>query len=291
MASKIEQQDIRGLDIDKVVKGFGKFMYVFKSDCTISTSNGDSTRWYSRTATDLTPTSPMRNANVAALAKPLTMEQEWTRNTFYSRKYMAECFISDEDIRTADIDVFAGQLQALTRAITKQVDSRIFDVVTKDLSPANAAATDINVITTSGAWSSSAGDPISDLLNAQRVIWTSGGYDARGATVWLSPLDYQRLLVWVINAKGSSIPNFSSEKVESGVITTFLGFNLKVSENVTADYAVMIIPKLACTWKTAVGLTSAVDDESGLGKRIRVWEDGEAVLTDPKAVCLISNTQ
>jgi len=91
--------------------------------------------------------------------------------------------------------------------------------------------------------------------------------------------------------KGANIPGYTSSKIDSGVVMNFLGLNVRVSENVTADYAVVVKPQVACTWKTAVGLTSGVVDDVGLGKKIRVWEDGEALLTDPKAVCLISNTQ
>ena len=290
MADKIEQADIRGLDIDKAVKGFGQFEYIFKTDCAVSTTSGDSIRWYSRTATDLTATSPMRVANVAALATPVTLEQSWTRNTSYTRKYMAECFISIEDIRTADIDVIAGQLQAITRAVTKQVDARIFSVVTGGLAIPNAT-TGINMVTTSGAWTDGASNPIWDILKAKEVLWTSGGYNPSGATLWLSPTDHTNLLSFLITAKGSSIPQLASEKAKSGVVMNLAGVNIKVSPNVTADKAVLIIPQVAATWKTAVGLTSGVVEDVGLGKKIRVWEDGECLLTDPKAVCLISNTQ
>ena len=290
MASTIEQANIRGLDIDKVVKGFGQFEYIFKADLAVSTTTGDSIRWYSRTATDLTATAPTTISNVAALATPVTLEQSWTRNVSYTRKYMAEVFISIEDIRTADIDVLAGQLQAITRAVTKQVDSRIFNVVTGNLAIPNAT-TGINMVTTSGAWTSGTNSPVWDILKAKEVLWTSGGYNPASAVLWISPTDHTNLMNWLIDAKGSSIPQVSSEKIRSGVVMNLLGVDIKVSPNVTADYAVLIIPKVAATWKTAVGLTSAVVEDAGLGKKIRVWEDGEVILTDPKAVCLISNTQ
>ena len=292
MADTIEQQDIRGLDIDKVVKGFGKFEYIFKSDCSQSTTTGDSIRWYSRTATDLTPTAPMRVANVAALATPGTLEQSWTRNTSYTRKYMSECFISIEDIRTADIDVIAGQLQALVRAVTKQVDTRIFSVMSVGNVEPSGAAGDINMVTSSGAWNLKAGcNPIQDIMAAKRVIWVSGGYNPEGASLYVTPLAYQYLVTWLIDTKGSSIPNFSSDKITTGTVMQFLGLNVKVSPNVTSDRALVVIPNTSCTWKSAVSLTSAVIDEPGLGKKIRVWEDGEALLTDPKSVCLISDTE
>ena len=54
----IETVNIRGLDIDKVIKGFALTNYVFKNLVTSSTTDGDSVRWYQETAADLTITSP-----------------------------------------------------------------------------------------------------------------------------------------------------------------------------------------------------------------------------------------
>ena len=292
--SKVEGQYIRGLEIDKVIKGIAEVEYSFKDDLEVSSTPGDSIRWYQETFGDLTATSPMRVANVAALTPFVTLEKDWTRNTSYTRKYGAEGFISDEDIRTADIDVLARSLWALVRAITKQTDTRILNIVTQNFAdPGNTGiSAAVNMVTSSGAWSVQATcDPIRDLLEAQKAIYVSGGYNASSPTVWLSPQDHVNLKNWIISTKGSSIPQFSSAQIEKGAVMQLLGMNIKVSPNVTADKAVMLIPKLCATWKTAQGLTSDVTTNPGIGKRIRVWEDGEAILTAPKAVCFISNTQ
>ena len=292
MADKIEQADIRGLQIDKTIKGIAEIEYTFKNDLTTASMSGDSLRWYQETFGTLSATSPSRTANVAALATPTTLEQSWTRNTSYSRKYMAQVKISEEDIRTADIAVLARSLRSLVQNINSQVDARIFSVVTQGLAdPATTGATAINMVTTSGGWTDAASNPIRDLLEAQRVIWVSGGYNSSNPVVWLSPKDHANLKSWLIYAKGSSIPQFASSALGSGVVLSMLGINFKVSPNVTADYAVMLIPQLAGTWYSSQGMTSSVIDDAGIGKTIRVWEDGEAILTAPKAVCLISNTQ
>ena len=283
----VEQQYIRGLDIDKTLKGFGLFEYVFRQDCLESTTNGDSIRWYSRTATDLTATTPGRIANVGALALPEIMEGSITRNVSYTKKYFAECFISLEDLNTSDIDMFAQQLQWLTRAIAKEIDSRIWDVMTNSRAGVTNASTDINLVTASGAWVDAAADPIRDVLAAKLTIWVSGGYNPEGASLYLSPLANQHLCSWLI-VKGALIPSYSSGLIGSNTITRFLGLDVKVSPNVTADYA-CVFQKGAVTWKSQTGLTSAVTENPGLGKRVRVWEVGEAILTDPKKVCLISN--
>ncbi|KKK66999.1 hypothetical protein LCGC14_2958460 [marine sediment metagenome] len=127
----VEKQDIRTLDIDKMIKGFALTEYVFKSLVTVSTTNGDNIRWYQETAADLTATAPSVVADIAPLAQFTTLEHTWTRQNSFPRKYGVEGFISMEDLRTTDIDVQARTVLRLTRAVVKQVDTRIYNILTE----------------------------------------------------------------------------------------------------------------------------------------------------------------
>lgn len=69
-----------------------------------------------------------------------------------------------------------------------------------------------------------------------------------------------------------------------------LGLNVVVSENATTDYALVFIPNVSVAWKQFTPLTSEVEKAVGLGKYIHVWEEGEALLENPKSVCLITDT-
>jgi len=293
MADTVEQQNIRGLDIDKTVKGFALVEYQFKNECTITGTSGDSIRWYQETAADLTATAPSKNANISPLSTFPTLEVSWTRNTSYVRKYANEGFISMEDIKTADIDVLARSLLRLTRAVVKQVDARIWSVLTDGYDAAQAVSTTINSVATNAAWNTGSFtgvDIIEDVMDAKLQIYNNN-YNPEGATLWLSPTDHKNMLDWLITSKGSSIPAFASARVSDGVVMNFLGLNVKVSTNVTASGALVVIPKTAATWKQLQDTTARVIEEPGMGSKIRVWEIGEAILTDPKAVCLIYNTQ
>lgn len=95
---------------------------------------------------------------------------------------------------------------------------------------------------------------------------------------------------YLIAVKGSSIPSFASQKITDGVVMELLGLRVVVSENATTDYAVVFVPQRAVTWKSFSKITSAVIDEPLIGKKIRVGESGEALLTDPKAVFCITDT-
>ena len=291
MADTVGMQDIRGLDVKKLLKGYGEVEYIFMSDLAQETTSGDSLRWYQETNGDNDVTSPTRTSNISFQSEFAGTEQSWTRNTSYVRKYGVQGFVPLMDIRTADIDVVKRTLRKLTRLIAKGVDTRIFNVVTQDLNLATiAGAGGINILTSSGAWGDGASSPVQDVMQAQRFIWVSGGYNADGASLWISPNAYRLLYAWVFS-KGAQVPQYASDKLPTGTITKFCGLNLKVSPNVTADYGVVIVPKTAATWYTEQDLTTAPVENPGVGTTWKVWQTGEAVLTDPKAVCLISNIE
>lgn len=288
MPDTVEMQDIRGLDIDKAVKGFALSEYIFKSDVTVSSMSGDSVRWYQETAADLEATTPAAVANISPLSTFPTLEVSWTRATSYVKKFAAEGFLSMEDMKSADIDVMARTLLRLTRAVTKQVDKAIYNVLTENDTPVN-----INTVATNAAWNTASYtgvNIIEDIMDAKYQLELYN-YNSQGATLYLSPLDYKSMVTWLIDSKGSSIPNFSSEKVASGTVMQFLGCNIKVTQNVTADKALLAQTAQACTWKSFQDITSAVIEEKGIGSKIRVFELGVPILTDPRAVCLITNTQ
>jgi hypothetical protein len=194
--------------------------------------------------------------------------------------------ISMEDIKDNDVDILAWNLRDLTRAIASKVDARIWDVITE-----NRTAVNINSVTSTAAWDAASGqDPIEDISDALQKIKESS-YNADNAVILLSPKDEKNLITWLISSKGSSIPSFSSKLAENGSLLTILGKRILVSNNVTADYAAVVVPKMAATWKEFTALTGRSIEEPGIGTFIRVWEEGECLLHSPKCVTLISNTQ
>jgi hypothetical protein len=126
-------------------------------------------------------------------------------------------------------------------------------------------------------------------MNAKQMI-RAYGYDPEGAILAINSIEHRNLLNYLISVKGSSIPSFASQKVESGVVMELLGLRVVVSENVTTDYAIVFVSQRAATWKSFKPISSVVVDDPMIGKKIRVSEEGECLLTDPKAVVLITDT-
>lgn len=285
MADTSGQALLRGLDIDKLAKGFADEELVFGKFVTNSTTSAREIRWYSKTAGFLQLSGVTTIGPIAQGALPFITEQSWTRNTSYIKKFFVESpIISMEDIKDTDVDILAGNLRDLTRAVSYKKDARIWDVITESRVPVN-----INFVNCSGArWDNGASsNPIDDIMSAKQKI-RSYGYNPEGGNLLLNSTSHQYLLSWLINTKGSSIPSFASSRVGDGVVMEILGLNVSVSENVTAKFGLVGNLSRACTWKSFMAITAREIEEIGIGTKIRVWEEGEALLTDPRAVCLLS---
>jgi len=282
MADSSGMAEIRGIDIDKLAKGFADEEIILKRFVTLTNTSAREIRWYQKTSgfldsTDTTAVTSSQIKNVAFRARPVVVEQSWTRQTSYVRKYFVESpLLSDEDIKDSDIDILATNVRDLVRAIAHQVDTRIWDVITESRS-----ASEINEVSITHEWDDHDNCvPISDLMEAKKKI-RENGYDPEGAILMLNPEDHMQLLSYLIETKGSSIPGFSSEKIRDGVAMEILGLRVVVNTIVTNDYACVFVPQRSCTWKSFVPITSTIIEDKGIGSKL---------LTDPKAVCLLSNT-
>ena len=289
MADTRGMQDLFGLDIDRLAKGFGQQMYTFLAECQVRKMKGDSVRWFQKTAGTLSATAPSKTSNVSAGARPTTLEVSWTRNTSYKKIFFVEGFLDDEDIQDAEIDTFATTIRDLTEVIVRDRDAHLWDIMSDSQS-----GTNIQTFATTAQggdqWDAAnyAADPIVDLMHAKKLILDQG-YNPEGASLLLDTLGYKSLVTWLISGKGSSIPGFSSEKIKSGSVLSLLGLNVKVSLNVTTDYALVIVPKRAVTYSESKGITATTSVDDQIGRNIRIKASGIAYRTDPQALVLISD--
>ena len=292
-ADTAAEQDIRGININKLAKGFADEPLVLKKFVTVSNTDARHIRWYSKTAgfLDSIETSGISGAsqiaNVDFSALPVVVEQDWTRENSYIRKYFVESpWISNEDIKDCDPDVLATNVRDLVLSVQNQVEQRIYAVINDTLGTGG----NVNTAAATGTgWDDAVnGDPIQDLLTAKEEIKTYR-YDPEGAILYIHPGDYTSLLQYLISVKGSSIPSFAAAKVETGVVLQILGLRVVVSTNASEDTALIFVPQRACTWKQFAGISTAIVTDPGIGKKIRVWEEGEALLTDPRAVHVVTD--
>ena len=289
MADSSGMQDLRGINVDKLAKGFADEQNVFKKFCRVAKTSAREIRWFQKTSgfldvPDTTAITASQISNTSERSRPFVSEQTWTRNTSYVRKYFVSSpVISEEDIKDTDIDILATNVRDLVRAVARQVDARIYTVLSTGSGVQTGASTQ-------DGWDDAAtGNPILDILVAKQAIRVYG-YNPEGAILAINSIEHKNLINWLINVKGSSIPQFASEKMGSGVVMELLGCKVVVSENCTTDQALVFVPQVAATWKEFMPITSAIISDPGIGKTIRVWEEGEILLTDPKACYLITDT-
>jgi hypothetical protein len=289
------ESTIRGINIQKMLTGFADEDTVLKQYCNVTPTSAREIRWYQKTAGFIAPatttgiTSNLAS-NTAARALAPVAAPNVTRNTSYVRKYyMKSELISIEDEADTDVDVLMTMIRDTLRGIGSQVDTRIYNVGTENLSPST-----INTAAAAGTgWDdATSGDPIGDILTGLQKI-RSNGYKVDSSSrpvLYINTIEHLNLMKFLINTKGSSIPNFSSEQVRSAVVMGILGCDVVVSENATTDYAWLFLPNTAVAWKQFVPLTSEVERVVGVGKIVHVWEEGEALLEHPKASHLITDT-
>lgn len=290
MADTSSMADIRGINIDKAVTGFALREYVFKQICSIVPSSSWQEKYYKETAAELTAVGTGNSLEgVPRLANFPHIEPSWTLTTSYMKKHAAEAQISMEDVMTNDIDMMARTLLRVSRAIVKSVDTNIWDTITESRSVST-----INSVTiASGSeWDAvviANRDPLTDILNAKKEIYDDNYNPDSDGYLIISPKDYVALL------SNASVRNagqfFTDEATRNGKVGFLLGLKVLVSQNVTADYAAVVVGKEAATWREAQALKTITIENQGISYTIRAWEIGVCQLKNPEAMCLLINTQ
>ncbi|KKL07034.1 hypothetical protein LCGC14_2590030, partial [marine sediment metagenome] len=125
------------------------------------------------------------------------------------------------------------------------------------------------------------GDPVFDILSGNARIQTFN-YNTQGGVMILHPNDNRNLLSLLITTKGSSIPAFSSQKVVTGTVMELLGWSVVVTTNVTKGNAYMFLPGTTIAWRQFEPLSAVLIPEPKIGSKIRVSEEGEALLEHPR---------
>lgn len=286
MADSVGMADLRAENVDRVIKGLALQEYRFKDLCLINTSSAWIETYYKETAADITGGTGAAIKGVPRLAQFPYGETSWTKASSYIEKYAIEGVISMEDVMQNNVDVLQRTLIRIARAVTKAVDAQIYSVL-------SAGAGNSVAITAGYEWDSATianRDPIQDILNAKKTISIDNFDPDNGNTyLLLSPTDYANLLG---NSKVINNPTFkAADVVANGVVGQICGLKIIVSNNVTADEALVVIAKDACTWKQAKPLTTETIIDPGIKYTIRAYEMGVAQLIAADAVCKISNTQ
>jgi len=271
---------IRGLDIDKVSKDMFEEALIFKGELKNESTSSRQIRWYQKTSGFITATAPAKISNIAYGARPFVLRQTWTRNTSFTKKYLLDSELIDmEDETDSDVQVFMNTAEDLTDAVSFDLDSDIWDVVSESQSPSN-----INDVTSTAAWDAASGqNPYADVTEAEELIRQQTKKNPV-LKIYMNAHDHKSLKDWLVTVKGSSIPGFSSQLIENKPLLVFDSKQVVVSENVTQDFAMVANLERGGTYKEFKPLTTSIITEDQIGRKIRVGTNGIALLVRPKYI-------
>jgi len=298
MADTTGQADIRGLDINKLATGFAEeFPSPLRSIIRSSTTSARELRWWKKTAgfidtTDTTGMTASRIGYQAEMSLPEVISQTMTRQTSYVKIFKANSqAISEEDKKDSDPDIYAAHVRDITRAIQRQVEQRIYDV----LGEATTSGTpNPSTVPTAGAtadgWNDVVtGDPIAD-INAGLESLKLYSWGTENVYLAMNQAEEKHLKNYLISVKGSSIPMYASDQVTKSNVMEILGCKVVVSPLFTTDWVLMLTPAMA-VWKSFMPLrVSEVFDEITGTYKIVAKESGECLLENPTAGYWISDT-
>jgi len=280
------QYILRKENVDSAVKGFALLKYKFKQVCSVQSSSAWKETYFEEDRNVLSGagTREGRLKYTSRGAGFPFLEPNWSEKSARHQKHPGESVCYWEDIKTNEIDVLARTTMRVGEAIANSVDAAIYAAWIGASGILTSALTD--------PWDDATitdRDPIYDILTAIRKI-DEYNYDAlENGYLLLSPIDHVNLMR---NSKVINNPSFKGvDVVKNGVVGRICGLTIIKSNNVPADEALVIIGQLASTWKSVAGITTAIIDDPGIKTTIRAWEVGVTMVTNPKAICRITNTQ
>lgn len=290
MVDTFTEADTRKQVWERDIKGFAEKRYVMKELVMETTSEAWTNSFYQKTATSLTGGTGSAVKGIPRGADFPFLERGVTLKSAVILKHGGEGVIYWEDILTSNIRVEAETISDVTDAVVYSVDNTIYSTLTENDTPST-----INTVATEAPWDAAdiaSRNPVQDVLNAIREITidrypilTSGqGY------LVVNETDYANLMG---NSKIINHPTFKLAEgiISNGNLARLCGLSIKVSPVVTADKALVVMAKKCGTWKQTQPLTVDVIVEPQKKYTIRASEIGVCQLTDPQAVCLITNTR
>lgn len=292
MVDQFSEADNRAQVWEKDIKGFAKKRYVMKELVMNLTTGAWTNSYYRKTATSLTGGT---GAAIKGIPRGADFPAVFRGTTLVNgviEQYGGEGVIYWQDILTSNIAIQAETISDVTDAVVNSIDGEIYDTLSESDTPTN-----INTlaITAGHEWDSATvanRDPVQNLLDAVKEITidryqilTSGmGY------LVVNETDYANLMG---NSKVINHPTFKLAQgiIKNGNLAMLCGLKIKVSPIITADKALVCMAKRCGTWKQAQPLTVDTIKDPQKKYTIRASEIGLTELTDPEAVCLITNTR
>jgi len=284
---------LRAEVVDATIKGMAARMYKFKQAVSIVPTSAISNVYWTESAAVVSA----KGEGNAFEGVPFGANfphavADHTRRQSNIVKHAVETNIAWELIKSSEIDVQGRNLFKLTEGITKSVDDNIYTDIQENQNSVGGTPKNINFIriTQLEEWTNSASSAIVDVMNNAAQLIGEHNYSTANLMMFVNLRDRRSIMDYVYS-KGSQTPSLATDVAINGHITKLSGIDIIESNSVPASAALVVVPKICATWKAFEPLTTDTTVDPLKSVRIRVIEEGILQLTDPKAVCLIVNTQ
>ena len=292
MVDTFSEADVRKQYWEKDIKGFAKKRYVMKGLVMNVSGSAWTESFYQKTATSLTGGTGSAIEGIPRGADFPFVERGVTLKSAVILQHGGEGVIYWQDLLTSNIRIEAETISDVTDAVVYSVDSKIYNCLSESDTPSL-----INTIAIAAGyeWDSATianRDPVQNILDGiatiktdRYPILTSGlGFIAMNETT------YAKLMG---NSKVLNHPTFKQAEgiIKNGNLGSICGLTIKVTPVVTNDYVLLGMAKKCGTWKQTHPLTVDVIEDKQKKFTIRASEIGVAQLTDPEALCLLTNVR
>ena len=283
------QKSLRAENVERMVKGIAMAIYTAKQAVMTNNSTAWKESYMQETNTTLSAGATAAIKGIPRLSTFPAAEPTWEQKSAYIQKYGLEGYVSYEDAKTDSFDIISRTFVRVAEAVTKAVDDEILSVLSESWTPVN-----INEVAIAGGyeWDSATianRDPIQNILDAQAAL-ENENYTSGTTLLYINPTDAANIMG---NANVRNAGQFFKDTVtRNGSLGGFsFGVQIIKSKSIPADSALMLKAKICGTWKAVTPLTIITIYDAGIKYTIRAFELGVTQLTNPKAVCLISNTR
>jgi hypothetical protein len=285
-------ENVRAEVIDLSLKNLVNKKYVFRQALSVVSTGAWKNTFWREDPTTLqgTKTTGITRNSFKEIGRGSAFPQAtatWEEVSTRILKFGAEDNLTWEDVLSDNIDIETRTMAKIADAIAYAEDAYIWDTLTENRSVTNIQSV---AIAATKHWTGASAAIINDLAYAKEKL-KDYSYPTDNLICFISQRDERAIQKWITD-KGSQFANGMADGVAlNGSIGKLAGINLVVSNNVTASYALVVVPKICGTLKELESFKTLTKDDDGKSRTIRAWEQVTCQLTDPKACVLISNTQ
>lgn len=292
MVDNWHEADNRKQIWEKDIKGFAKKRYVMKELVMIENTNAWHNSYYSKTATSLTGGSFHAIEGIPPGANFPSVVRGTTLSTARILQHGGEGVIYWQAILTSNIRLQAEVISDVTDAVVYSVDNKIYTALSQSNTP-----TTINTVAIAAGyeWDSDTvqnRDPVFDLLRCIEAIQVDR-YPILTSGRGFAAMNEATYTYLISNSKVLNHPTWKQAAgiIKNGLLSSIVGLKIYVTPVVTNDKVLVGVAKTCGTWKIAQPLTVDVLKDPQKKYTIRASEIGVSQLTDPEAICLLTNVR